>query len=250
MASFNSTNVESWREVTCNDRFQSSSRPVLFKIETTKSFSTSPEDHFEVFEALTVVPSGQEFSMLHVKHDNPDGNTEDYIFANEWRYFPRFMNSVFAAYVDIYYGKEATGKEFIANPSDLAYIGLLQLQKFSGKDGNVFSICPFNMDKDYKIMVNERSVQRSSKEDISMAEINLTPNPFNDELLLNVGNTTTQKTTFQLFDLTGRAVLNQVLDAATSGTIAISTLDLKAGAYIARYQNNETIKTFKIIKVQ
>jgi len=72
------------------------------------------------------------------------------------------------------------------------------------------------------------------------------PNPANDVLTLVVKNTEIKGLYYQLYDINGKLILNNKVDATE---IQIPMKDFIAGIYFLKlYYQNEEVKTFKIIK--
>jgi hypothetical protein len=85
---------------------------------------------------------------------------------------------------------------------------------------------------------------------INFDKINLSfsvyPNPTLDLLTLNVGNFDYSKTTYQLFDLTGKLLLDKKI---TANVTTISMQLYPQAIYLLNViDNKNSIKTFKIIK--
>ncbi len=72
------------------------------------------------------------------------------------------------------------------------------------------------------------------------------PNPTVNSLMLNVGNYNKEKLSYQLYDISGKILENKKI---TDNETSISIENLARASYFLKVTNNdEEIKTFKIIK--
>ena len=67
--------------------------------------------------------------------------------------------------------------------------------------------------------------------------VNVYPNPFRNTLSLEVNEAIE---TFAIFTVDGRQVTRNVQYAVEQGRVRIQTKDLQAGAYVIRYNDNQT----------
>ncbi|MFD2551901.1 T9SS type A sorting domain-containing protein [Bizionia sediminis] len=72
------------------------------------------------------------------------------------------------------------------------------------------------------------------------------PNPTSDYVVLNISDTTLNAVSYQLVDINGKVIAN---GSITNRATQINMQQLDMGMYILRVnQNNQELKTFKIIK--
>ena len=92
----------------------------------------------------------------------------------------------------------------------------------------------------------EISVTVGIKETAIKLAISAFPNPTNNFLILDVSDYTSEKLTYQLYDVNGKSISKEYL---TDTQTTIDMLDYPESTYLLSVQeNNMTIKTFKIIK--
>ena len=76
-------------------------------------------------------------------------------------------------------------------------------------------------------------------------DIEVYPNPFADELVLNL-NEYVAGGIIKFFDTTGKMLKNTEINSTVS---TISTRDLAQGIYFLSFQNGDRITKFKIVKL-
>ena len=99
------------------------------------------------------------------------------------------------------------------------------------------------LDMEGHCYVNGIATQKNVNDDMT---IQVTPNPFTDQLHLVVTTTNTTSTNIYLSDLTGRTVA-QKINAATNSDM-IPEKDLPTGMYILEVNNGTTTKRMKVVK--
>ena len=91
----------------------------------------------------------------------------------------------------------------------------------------------------------EVDCQLTGVEDIANNQsINIFPNPVNEKIFFNIDATNSEEVNLQLFDLTGKEILNRSFEAQTGNTLYYANLpDLAPGMYIVKINN----KTSRLI---
>ena len=77
--------------------------------------------------------------------------------------------------------------------------------------------------------------------------LNVFPNPFGDNLTLEVDGLRGNNTELTLLDVTGRIVLRQKL-VTRNGRTELSTVNLRAGTYLLRLANDAGVSTVRLIR--
>ncbi len=83
-----------------------------------------------------------------------------------------------------------------------------------------------------------------SVSDWNSDEIEIYPNPFNDFIILKVGNAIIEKV--EIYDLSGRLIFNKQINKASEYTL--ETGNIFKGNYLMKVYTNKGVKTFKVIK--
>ena len=84
--------------------------------------------------------------------------------------------------------------------------------------------------------------QALSTNSIDMQEINIFPNPLEKGKLLNINSISEESKTIQIFDISGRMVLNKNINGAQ---LDVSVLE--SGTYIVKVEVENKISTKKLI---
>ncbi|NPA44847.1 MAG: T9SS type A sorting domain-containing protein [Chlorobi bacterium] len=117
-------------------------------------------------------------------------------------------------------------------------IGQVFYNTATGSSGSVIE----GVQQPYEIVV-ETGIEDAKDIDLGLSAY---PNPTVDVLTLSVQNYESDKLSYQLFDIAGRLVVG---DKVSSNLALINMSGYKPGVYILKVvDNNELIKTFKIIK--
>lgn len=119
-----------------------------------------------------------------------------------------------------------SGLQVLDNPSDVARI---EKNKY-----------PFKTDSDNTALANLRSAATPT-------EVQVSPNPFSDALVLQRTGDLSNMAQVRLFDLNGRQVLQQVFDIEAT-TITLPTTELPNGMYLVRYETADAVKIYKVFK--
>ena len=77
------------------------------------------------------------------------------------------------------------------------------------------------------------------------------PNPARDEISVLLNLTNVGPTQITIIDMTGRSVIEQVVDNGAKGieTVQFNIESLQAGCYIVRVQSGQTVKSTQFIKL-
>jgi hypothetical protein len=132
----------------------------------------------------------------------------------------------------------STGGEAIGTGGSASY-SVGQIDYVSNSDSN-FSVSQ-GVQQPFEI-----SVVLGLEENYIKLNLAAYPNPTNDILFLSIENGLSQELTYQLIDLQGKLIENNVIKNNTT-EIKLAHLE-KAIYFLNITENNKSIKTFKIIK--
>ena len=89
----------------------------------------------------------------------------------------------------------------------------------------------------------------TSTGDLDKAAVRITPNPFNDNVTIEVTADKTDVGQVQIFDLLGKNILSRPLSISTGkNAVSIETSSLQAGAYLVKITIGNKSLTTKIVK--
>ncbi len=89
----------------------------------------------------------------------------------------------------------------------------------------------------------------TSTGDLDKAAVRITPNPFNDNVTIEVTADKTEVGKVELFDLLGKTILSRPLSISTGkNAVSIETHSLQAGAYLVKITIGNKSLTSKIVK--
>ncbi len=87
----------------------------------------------------------------------------------------------------------------------------------------------------------------SNNSDVELNEVSAFPNPFQDEILIEVADATQKVESIKLMDITGSVVRS--IDLSSNRNVTINTTDLASGMYFVHvHYANEGIQTIKLTK--
>lgn len=132
----------------------------------------------------------------------------------------------------------ATGGDASGSGGSVAYsVGQVAYITSTGPTGSVAQ----GVEQPYEIFI--LSTNEVVATDIS---ISVFPNPTSDNLILQVGDFTTNKLSYQLLDIRGRLLANDII---TANQTQLSLANLPQAAYFVNVtQQNKKVKAFKILK--
>ncbi len=151
----------------------------------------------------------------------------------DWTEWKRFDLSM-ASGQPIYEGED--GPDFEKIPA--RYLLLTAVDNYGGKCVG-FSEMKIDVD-----------ILSQTQDENSCLTVSAFPNPFTQQLYVNVSGKCSQNTSIYLEDLMGRQVTKTQWATGQQNTITIQTSELTAGVYFVRINSDEGSMAYKIIKAE
>jgi Secretion system C-terminal sorting domain/Fibronectin type III domain len=166
--------------------------------------------------------------------------------GNHVEYPPLNSNSIGASIIYVYNLLESTPKDEFKLEEQIEIITLINNK---GK----IKICATQ--KYLEIWKGKKSEDGSSnngknlrRENVTPITPTISPNPFADDISINLGAFAGKNAELRLFDTNGKQVRSQQMGEEDQ-TAIMQTTDLSPGMYVLRFQNDTTSKTYKLVKM-